>query len=340
METTMNNSLSSIGENYKGKKVLITGGLGFVGSNLAHRLCEYETDITLYTKTTNKMRNVKEISSKVKIVQGDITNYKLLADLIADKEFVFHLAAQTSNTSSMDSPFLDLDVNTKGTLTVLEACRRKKPEASIVSVGTVTQIGKPMKLPVDETHPEVPLTIYDADKLACEKYFKIYHTAFGLRTVFLRLGTVFGERQEVNNPRTGVTNSFISKALQGETIKIFGDGNFLRDYIYVENVVDALVLSALNPSAAGESFQVVTGRGIRFVDMVKTVVSAVKELTDRDARYEHVPWPAEWKMVDIGNFVGTYEKLKRDTGWAPKIRFEEGIKRTVEFYSKHLNEYL
>ncbi len=332
----MKNFFPLIEEKYKHKKVLITGGLGFLGSNLAHRLCDYGADITLYTKTTNKIKNVKEISSKVKIIRGDITDYELLSDLIADMDLIFHLAAQTSNISSMESPFFDLDVNVKGTLTILEASKKKNPNVSIVSVGTVTQVGKPILLPVSESHYELPLTIYDAHKMTCEKYFKIYHTAFGLKTVFLRLATIFGERQEINNPRTGVTNSIIAKALRSEPIKIFGRGDFLRDYVYVENVVDALLCTGSNTSIAGESFQVATGTGIQFIDMVKTVISAVKELTGRNAYYEHVPWPSDWKAVDIGNFVGSYDKLKKATGWFPRIRFEEGIKRTVEFYSKRI----
>lgn len=327
-------------EKFRNKKVLITGGLGFVGSNLAIRLVDYGSDGTLYTKTLGKMRNVKEIVSNVRIVQGDVTDYESLVDLVAGKDYVFHLAAQTSNISSMKSPMLDLEVNVKGTLNILEACRRNNPRATIVSVGTTTQIGKPMRIPVDETHPERPLTVYDADKLVCEKYFHLYHSAFGLQTVFLRFPTLFGERQEVRSSRTGVVNSFIGKAMLGKTITIFGDGKFLRDFVHVENVVDALVLSAIAPSAAGEAFIVSSGRGVPFVTMVKTVISAVKESTGRDAHYQHAPWPNDWKMVDVGSYVGTYEKLNRITSWCPRISFEEGIRRTVDFYSRRIQEYL
>jgi UDP-glucose 4-epimerase len=327
-------------EEFKGSKAIITGGLGFIGSNLAVQLVNLGADITLYTKTMSKLRNIREVEPKVEIIHGEITDYDKLASLIRDKNYVFHLAAQTSNITSMEKPFLDLDANVKGTLTVLEACRSQNQKAPIVSVGTVTQIGKPEKLPVDESHSERPLTVYDVDKLACEKYFGVYNAAFGLKTTYLRLSTIFGERQQIDNPRIGIVNLFIAKALRGETIKIFGEGQFLRDYLYVGNVVDALLLSAASPSAAGGAFQVVSGRGIPFAEMVKTVVSTVNELTGQHASYEHAPWPSEWTIVDVGSFVGSYEKFSKATEWYPRISFEEGIKRTVEFYSKHLSEYL
>lgn len=325
---------------YKNKQILITGGLGFIGSNLTHRLVKYEADCIVFTKTKNKLRNVKDILSKIKIIEGNVTDYEKLNSLIKDVDFVFHLAAQTSNITSMENPFMDLEVNIKGTLNILEICKKVNPKVPIVSVGTVTQIGKPLYLPVDEKHPSFPLTIYDANKLTCEKYFSVYHKAFGLNTVFLRLATIFGEKQEINSPRTGILNSFIGKAMKKEKIKVFGEGKFLRDYVYIENVVDALLTAAITPKAYGDFFQIVTNRGIFFIDMVKAVIATVKEITKKEAEYENVPWPKEWKIVDVGDFVGSYEKFKEATGWYPRISFEEGLKHTVEFYSRHLLEYL
>jgi len=331
--------MTSLKTDYKEKWVLITGGLGFIGSNLAIRLVEHGANVTLYSRKTDKVRNVKEVISNVKIVQGDIRDSELLRELLSKTDYVFHLAAQTSNITSMEDPFLDLDVNVRPTLSILEACRKDNPEAVIVSVGSVTQIGPASTPVVDESHFPLPGTIYDSHKLLIEHYFRIYHRAFGLRTVFLRLPSVYGERQEVTSKRTGIVNSFIWKALNGETILVFGDGKFLRDYIYVGDVVEALLYSALAPSAAGEAFQVATGRGTPFIDMVKTVISTVERLTGLRAKYECVKWPSEWKMVDAGSFVGSYEKLNKFTGWRPRTSLEEGIDLTTRFYIDRRDEY-
>ena len=240
----------------------------------------------------------------------------------------------------MESPFLDVKTNIGGTISILEACRRHNSDVPIVSVGTVTQIGKPLSIPVDESHISVPQTIYDANKMLCEHYFRIYHQEFGLKTTFLRLPTIYGERQDVKSSRTGIVNSFIAKALVGEKIKIFGDGKYLRDYLYVGDLVDALLLSASIPSTAGQFFQVVTGIGVQFAEMVRIVISMVEKLTGRKGHYEHVPWPAEWKTVDVGSFVGNNSKMKELLGWVPRTNFVEGIERTTRFYLDRLDDYL
>jgi len=323
-----------------GKRVLITGGLGFIGSNLALRLVnEYASNITIFTKSNRKIKNIADIQEQVNIIQGDITNYDLVLSSVKDKDIIFHLAAQTSNIRSMESPILDLDVNLKGTLSVLEACRQVNPDAYIVSVGTVTQIGLPQSRPVSENEMCFPHTIYDAHKMLCEHYFRIYYQKFGLKTVFLRLPTIYGERQETNNIRTGIVNLFIAKALREETIQIFGDGKYLRDYIYVGDVVDALLLSIQNSKAIGNSFQVVSGNSVRFIDMVKIILYVVNKYNKSQAKYEHVSWPMEWKNIDVGDFIGNNEKIQTYLNWAPHTKFRDGIEKTVSFYMEH-PEYL
>ncbi len=325
---------------FMGKQILITGGLGFIGSNLANRLIDYGANIVLHTRTTSKMRNIKDISAKVSIVKGSINDQNQMAELVKPVDYIFHLAAQTSNIVSMESPLQDLKTNAEGTLTLLESCRYNNSNSSIVSVGSVTEVGKPLRLPVDESHPDTPLSIYDANKIACEKYLNIYHRAYGLRTTFLRLATIFGERQSVKSTKVGIINYFIAKAMKGENIKIFGDGNYLRDYVYIQDLVDALLLSASADNTAGESFVLATGTGTRFVDMVETIISTVNEITGVQVCKEHVPWPKEWEQIDVGSFVGAPEKLKKATGWYPRNSFKEGIRKTVVYYSKHLQEYL
>ena len=226
-----------------------------------------------------------------------MTDADRIAKAIMDADYVFHLAAQTSNIHSMEDPLVDLEVNAKGTLILLEACRKLNPNARIVTVGTVTQAGKPLRLPVDESHPDAPLTVYDADKLLCENYFELYHSAFGLKTSFLRLPTIFGERQSIKSSRTGIVNFFIGKALQGETIKICAKVTTYSDYMYIQDVLDALMLSATTDEASGESFVLSTGKGTLFVEMVESIISIVRELTGKESRYEKVPGERNGKLL-------------------------------------------
>jgi UDP-glucose 4-epimerase len=333
-------SASGKSNSLQGKNVLITGGLGFLGSNLAIRLVNsFNANVTVLTKTTSKVNNIFEIREKVRLVQGDITDYDLITRLVSSQQFVFHLAAQTSNIESMMNPLVDLGTNLGGTLGVLEACRRHNPNVYLVSVGTVTQVGRPETLPVSEEHRMNPITVYDANKMLAEHYFRIYFEKFGIRTSFLRLPTLYGERQDVRGGRTGIVNSFIWKAINGDTIQVYGSGDFMRDFLYVGDVVEALICTAITNEAIGKSFQIASGKPVEFIEMVKAVVSQVSRLTGTETHIQHVPWPAEWKMVDIGSFVGDYTRFKQCTGWLPRTSLQEGIALTARYLIDHKNEY-
>lgn len=323
-----------------GQNVLITGGLGFIGSNLAHRLVDLGANTTIHTHTLDKLRNVREIKEKLHIVKGDVRDFNSVKECVKGQDYVFHLAAQTSNLVSMENPFLDVDVNCKGTLNVLEACRKFNKDAKVVFSGTTGQAGRVKTIPVDESLQDNPTSIYDANKLVAEKYCSIYYHSYGIPTTTLRFATLFGERQQVKTGRVGVVNFFIKKAMLGETITIFGKGDWLRDYVYIGNVVEALTISAQSSKTNGEFYVVGTGRGTKFVDMVKQLVKTVKEVTGKEAKYVFVPFPEDWKRVDVGDFIADYSKLSKATGWYPRISFEEGLRRTVLFYKDRLQEYL
>jgi len=324
----------------EGKQVLITGGLGFIGSNTAHRCIELGAETTLLSNSLSKTRNIKEILKKVKIVQADIRDEKKVVEAVKGKDLIFHFAGQISNLVSMKDPQLDVDINCIGTLNLLEAARRFADAVPIVMSGTTGQVGKPEKLPVNESLPDKPTSIYDANKLVCEKYLKIYFDAYGIPTTMLRLANVFGPRQQVLDPKSGVLNHMVKRAMVGEPITIYGEGNFLRDYNFVENVVDAFLLAAQSKAARGEHFVLGTGRGIAFKDMCNAVNETVKQFTGKSTEIKHVPFPDEVKKVDVGDFVADSSKFRKATGWFPKISFEEGLEKTVLFYKERLQDYL
>nr|MDO8083025.1 GDP-mannose 4,6-dehydratase [Candidatus Freyarchaeota archaeon] len=322
--------------NMTGENVLITGGLGFLGSNLAHKLIDLGANVTVYTRTLDKIKNVKEIRDKLKIVLGDILDLEKVKECVKNQDYIFHFAGQISHFKSMSDPHLDIDVNCKGTINVLESCRIFNDTAKILFSGTRGEVGKPISNPVDETHREDPVDIYAVNKLAAEKYCLVYYKVYGIPVSSIRITNVFGPRQQMKHGEWGVLNFFIGKAMLEEPIVIYGKGEQLRDYNYVENVVDAFLLAAQSDKANGEVFMLGTNRGISLVDIVKLVIKIVGK-----GSYEHAPFPKEInKKLDIGDFVVNYSKINRLLDWYPKISLEEGLERTVEFYRERLNEYI
>ena len=324
------------------QSVLITGGLGFIGSNLAIKLIDLGANVTLMSRTKKKLRNIKGLEDKVTIVLGDITNQSFLEKVVKDKDIIFHLAGQTSHISSMENPINDMSINCEGTMNVLEACRKYNDSVKIIFPGTVTQVGKAedSRLPITEKMRDIPTTVYDADKLAAEKYLMVYNRVYGVRTTSIRLATIYGERQEVTSPRYGITNMFIKRAMCGELITIYGDGSFIRDYNHISTVVDAFLLTAQTEKTNGHYFTLGSNTPTKFVDMVKTVIEKVKEIAGKEGTFEFVPWPKHARRIDSGNIVVDYTKFNQFTGWYPKIGLDEGIKRTVEFYKQRLGDYL
>ncbi len=325
-----------------GQNILITGGLGFIGSNLAIKCLELGAKVTLLTHTYKNFKNIQDSPKPVTIVVGNITNYADVEKAVKDQNIIFHLAGQTSNVTSMESPELDININLIGTLNVLEVCRKTNPNAKILFAGTVTEHGKAEILPLREEQKDDPLSIYETNKLIAEKYLQIYHKAYGLHTCCLRLPTLFGERQQLNSPRFGITNFFLGRIWKREEIKVFGDGKFVRDYNYIGNIVDAFLLAAQSPNADGEVFCLGTNRQILFVEMVQEVIKAMEELTGKKGSYHHVEFPAGQSKIDVGDTLVDYSKIKEKLGWEPQVSFEEGIRRTIRFYqgNNRFEEYL
>ncbi len=323
----------------QGVCVLITGGLGFIGSNLAHRLVALGAEVTLLDACLEpygwNFANIEGIADRVEFIKGDVRDYGVLASCVKGKQVVFHLAAQVGREISMENPALDVDINCYGTLNVARACAETGQRIKVVYAGSRGQIGEPVYVPVDEQHPTNPTDVYGINKLAAEKYLLLFGKVYGFPVVSMRLNNVYGPRCQMHHGFYGVLNWFIKKAMTGEPIPVYGDGRQTRDYVYIDDVVEAFVLAAQRPAADGEVFFVGSGVETVFLDMVKEVLRVVGK-----GSYVHVPFPPSREKIDIRRFVVSYEKLNRCTGWAPKVSLEEGVARTVAFYRERLALYL
>ncbi|MBI2142128.1 SDR family NAD(P)-dependent oxidoreductase [Candidatus Woesearchaeota archaeon] len=322
-----------------GKSVLVTGGLGFIGSTIARRAVSLGAKVTIYDACLDpygwNFANIKEIKGKVNFVRADVRDFNKLKQHVKGKDIIFDCAAQVSHTLSMSNPLLDLDINCLGALNLLEACRRHNDSAKIIYASSRGVIGTPKTTPVDELHPENPADVQGINKLAAEKYYMLYHGVYGLKTTALRISNAYGPRAQVKTGDYAIVNWFIKRALSGEPLVVFGDGSQTRDYIYVDDISDAMLLAAQSEKSGGEIFMLGSGKETRFIDVVKLIVGIVGkgEIVRR-------PWPPERKAIEIGRFVVSTSKIRRILGWRPKTSLKEGMKRTVEFYRQRLKEYL
>jgi nucleoside-diphosphate-sugar epimerase len=330
--------MNELKEKYRNKKVLITGGLGFLGSNIAHKLVEYGADVTILDALLplygGNRFNISDIESKVKVVIGDIRDFRLIEKMVEDKDIIFNLAAQVSYIDSINIPAEDLDINCKGHLVVLDACRHRNPRAVIVFSSSRMVLGKLLYNPVTEDHPTEPLSIYGIHKLTGEKYYQTYHKTYGLKTVILRITNPYGIRQQMKHNKYSLVGWFLRQAMENNTIQIFGDGKQLRDYIYVDDLVAAFLKAAVSGKAIGQIYNMGFGRSHRFSAMVESVLKAAGK-----GSIKYVPWPEDYEKIETGSFEMSLEKAKKDLDWAPVVELEEGLKRMYEYYQKFRQYY-
>ena len=321
-----------------GERCLIAGGLGFIGSNIAHRLVELGAEVSIADACLDPYgwnpANIKEIKDKVNFTKADIRDAGAMAKAVKGQDFIFNCAGQVSHVDSMSDPFLDLDINCRGNLVLLEACRKFNDKAKIVYAGTRGQMGALHYSPADEEHPDNPTDIYGADKLAGEKYHLIYSNAFGMRATSLRINNTFGERHQMKHAKYGIMNWFIRLALEGKEIQVYGDGSQTRDYNYISDVVGAMILAGQSEKTNGKYYLLGSGKELKFLDMVKAVIKSAGS-----GSYKLVPWPADRKAIEIGDFFVSYEKIKKELGWEPMASLEQGLKSTVSFYRERRKEY-
>ena len=306
-------------------KIMITGGMGFIGSHLCEQLLMEKHDLVVLAKSFLKKHNIANISKKIKIEKIDVTNFKKLGQSIQKNKpnVIIHLAGQTSHSQSFEQPLNDIDSNAKSTLFILEEIRKSKLKCRFILGSTFIVIGRPQKLPVDEKTPCWPTMVYGANRLASEHFCKIYHEVYGLDTVTFRITNSFGPREQVVSTKNAV-NFLIHEAFLGKTVTIFKKGKFFRDLIYISDVISG-IKTIMNKGKSGELYWISSGRKIWFYELGKLL----EKLTN--AKVKFVKEPNYTKKVDVGNFVVNNSKL-RALGWNPKINLNQGIKETLEYF--------
>jgi len=322
----------------KGQKILITGGLGFIGSNLVKRCLDLRMNVAIYDNldpnSGGKIFNIKPFRKDVALIIGDIINYDQLVQAVMDNDMIINCAASTSHPYSMREPWLNLDVNSRGVINLLEAMKKVNPEASFVHVGTTTQLGPLHYQPADEYHPEFPTDMYSANKTVAEKYVLLYARAYGLRASVIRLPNTFGPRAAIHSPEFAFNNFFVGMALQNKSITVYKPGSQMRNVLYVDDAVDALLAAVQSVKSAGETFFAVGDKHYS----VKEIAEKTCEVLGGSVRM--VDWPKGRKAIEIGDAVISNEKIKETLAWVPKVGFEEGLTLTLDYYKDKLEEYI
>ena len=334
-------------EPFTGRRCLVTGGLGFIGSNLALALARGGAHVTVIDSQVARHganpanlvpdgRGITEPDPRIALVEADLaaTDRPDVREAAVGAEVVFNLAGQVSHVDSMDDPLFDLDVNTTSQFRFLELLRRENPSATVVYTSTRQIFGKPRYLPVDEEHPVAPVDVNGITKYATEQLHLLYHDVYGLAACAVRLTNVFGPRQRLRDDLQGFLPIFLRRALTDDAITVFGDGAQERDCLYVDDVVECLLLAAAVPDAAGEIFNVGNDERLSLGAIADAVVTAAGI-----GRVEHVPWPPDRDAIDIGSYFGDSSKAKRMLGWEPRTAFADGIARTVAFYRARASWY-
>lgn len=324
---------------YNGRSVLITGGLGFIGSTLARKLVDVGAQVTivdsLIPEYGGNLFNIDGYEDRLRVNIADVRDPYSMRALVAGQEILFNLAGQVSHLDSMTDPFTDLEINARSQLSILEACRLENPSIKVVYAGTRQQYGKPRYLPLDEDHIQAPTDVNGVNKLAGEWYHIVYHAAYGLRTTSLRLTNTYGPRQLIKHNRQGFIGWFIRLAIEGKTIQLYGDGQQLRDLTYVEDVVDAFLRAGTDDATNGVVFNLGGVTTVSLLDLAKLIVMIAGQ-----GSVECIPWPEARKKIDIGDVYSSYARIEATLGWRPMTSLHEGLVQTIAYYKRHLARYV
>lgn len=330
--------MTTYGEAFKGKKVLVTGGLGFIGSNLSAQLVRLGADVTIVDNMMPRLGgnlfNVKEIADGIHINFSDVRDSHSMDYLVKGQEFIFHLAGQVNHVDSIRNPIQDLAINCTGTLVLLESCRKHNRDVKIIFAGTRGEYGSSVVLPVSEDHPTNPKGIYAVTNLAAEKMVLVYDDVHKIKGACLRITNTYGPRHQMAHDEYGVLNWFIRKAIDDEVVPVFGDGRILRDFLYVDDLVDCFLKVATCPKAYGEVFNVGSGVPISFIELAKKIV----EIAGR-GKVTFTEFTQERKEVEPGDYYTDISKIRSMVGWEPKTNLEQGLRKTIKFYRKYKKEY-
>ncbi len=309
-----------------------------IGSTLAHLLVGHGAEVTILDAMLplygGNRFNLHDILDKIFFVKGDIRDLEQVKQMVDGADFIFNLAAQVSYVDSNLEPLLDLDINCRGHLNVLLACSQVNRRAKLVFTSSRFVYGSIDYNPVDEGHPFNCLSIYGIHKLAGEKYYRFYHDAYGLQTVSLRITNPYGPRQQMKHSKYGIVNWFIRLALEGKPLTVFGEGLQNRDYIFVEDLAEALARAPLYSATDGQVYNLGSGAGTPFIDMVKLVAELLP-----GTEIQYLEWPKDRYFVETGDFIADIGKLKEATGWQPRTSLRQGIARTMQFYRQYRDNY-
>lgn len=324
---------------YANAKILITGGLGFIGSNLARALVAQGAEVTLVDSLIPQYGgnpyNIEDIRDQVAVNVCDVRDPYAMAYLLKDKDFLFNLAGQTSHLDSMADPQTDLEINAAAQLSILEACRKTNPGIKIVFASTRQLYGKPDYLPVDEKHPVRPVDVNGINKLAGEWYHLLYNNVYGIRSCALRLTNTYGPGMRVKDARQTFLGIWVRLLIEGKPIKVFGDGLQLRDFNYVDDCVQAMLLAGASDVANGKVYNL----GSSEVIGLKALAGMMTDL-GLGGTFELVPFPPERKAIDIGDYYSDFSLIAQELGWQPKVGLHEGLERTLAYYQANLSHYL
>jgi len=323
--------MSDTTSHFHDARVLITGGLGFIGSNLARRLADLGARVTLLDSLVpeygGNLFNIAGYEDRLRVNIGDMRDEHGIAHLVQGQQYIFNLAGQVSHLDSMRDPFTDLEINCRSQLYLLEACRKHNPTVRIVYASTRQVYGKPKSLPVTEDHPLAPADINGIHKQAGGWYHILYHRVYGLRTTSLRLTNTYGPRMRVVDARQTFLGLWLRQLISGEELLVYGDGHQKRDFNFVDDAVDALLLAAAHPEAEGEIYNLGSREIITLRDLAQLLITL-----NSSGAWHCAPFPTDRKAIDIGDYYGDYNRIQRAIGWQPAVSLRDGLARTLDYY--------
>ena len=324
---------------FRDKHVLITGGLGFIGSNLAHRLVALGAEVlivdSLIPEYGGNVFNIHGLEDRLRVNIADMRDEHGLRYLVQGQDIIFNLAGQVSHTDSMVDPYTDLEINARSQLSLLEACRHGNPAAKVVFASTRQIYGRPEYLPVDERHPQQPADVNGINKLAGEWYHMVYHQVYGLRTVSLRLTNTYGPRMRIRDARQTFIGWWFRQLLEGQTLSIFGDGLQVRDFNYIDDVIEALLMVAFYEAADGQIYNLGSDDPINLLNLARLMIEV-----NGGGQYDLRPFPDDRKRIDIGDFYGDYRRIRSKLGWRPLVGLRDGLTRTMDYFRANLEHYV
>lgn len=315
---------------FKDKEILITGGTGFIGSNLAIALANLGAQVTLLARTKKSMDDFPQTPSKINLITGDIRDAKAVEDAVSKKNIIFNLAAQVSHMDKGIASYEDLDINCRGQLTVLEACRTHNPTAKILFSSTRMVYSSHLNKHIKESDPTEPATLYGIHKLTAERYHLLYYNRYGLKTTIVRIGNPYGDRQNQSKGLYSLPGWFMNKAINKEAIAIWGDGTQVRDYIYIGDLISAFIAICKSKKTNGQIYNCGSGVGSQFKEMVEHIAT----ITGSD-KVIHTKWPDHYPKNTDDSYSLDISKLKKDTNWTPTTSLKKGIQKMYNYHKKY-----